>query len=535
MFLKAQKNTIDATLLKEEVCNVQLDCIFFTLRKMTKKYIVFRTKEEHNHEESEVGSSTKLTYEIKEKINSFLDLHIKPKRMMEILASQGFTIKKSQLTNYLSSLKNKKYGPSQISLGELEQWCIDNSLFPEDDDKPYVVQHRIKYSDENKENHGENQREFCIFVSTKRLLKNATIRNNIHIDAIYKLVWEGMPVIIIRTTDLDRHFHPTGMVVCSGESSTEFEFIFKSLIIGIENNNEKIKVDFLISNAIRNGFESIFGADKTKIMCWAHMRRNTAKKIESIVNINNRAELLDDIDSLQLSSSREVFEKAKPLFIEKWKHESKFIAYMLNQWLTSHQTWYEGVAMLTPSTNNALESFNLCIKKEETCRERLPLARYLKLTLKMLEKWSTDYVLKLRLFNINTTIHLNEWTKGYQLSKSNLNVFPLDGNTFICPAGGKTITMEELLDVKQLKWNTFDAFKQIAFKGWIVKLPQKENWSNGQCTCPNYLKKYMCKHIIGLAIVLRNVKPPPAAKQLPIGVMRRRGRPKLATKALIID
>jgi hypothetical protein len=31
-----------------------------------------------------------------------------------------------------------------------------------------------------------------------------------------------------------------------------------------------------------------------------------------------------------------------------------------------------GLPLNTPSTNNALESFNLCIKKEETLRERLP-------------------------------------------------------------------------------------------------------------------------------------------------------------------
>ena len=45
----------------------------------------------------------------------------------------------------------------------------------------------------------------------------------------------------------------------------------------------------------------------------------------------------------------------------------------------------------------------------------------------------------------------------------------------------------------------------------------------------------MCKHIIGLAIRLKSARPTPAAKDVPIGEKRRRGRPKEATRARIID
>ncbi|CAK9817860.1 hypothetical protein ANTPLA_LOCUS9530 [Anthophora plagiata] len=43
------------------------------------------------------------------------------------------------------------------------------------------------------------------------------------------------------------------------------------------------------------------------------------------------------------------------------------------------------------------------------------------------------------------------------------------------------------------------------------------------------------QHIIGLAIRLKYVKPPLAAKQILIGQKRKRGRPKLTTRALVID
>ena len=102
-------------------------------------------------------------------------------------------------------------------------------------------------------------------------------------------------------------------------------------------------------------------------------------------------------------------------------------------------------------------------------------------------------------------------------------------------------------------WNTFDHFKKINFSVWIVTLPKDDdNWKNGKCTCPgffknflklnNYMlanilldKKYICKHIIGLSIRLKYVRPPETAKQVLIGQKHKRGRPKQATKALIID
>ena len=91
------------------------------------------------------------------------------------------------------------------------------------------------------------------------------------------------------------------------------------------------------------------------------------QKIDLLVEKSMRHEIIDEIDALQLSSSKEVFDKALPLFVKKWlqKKQTEFVAYMKLQWFTTHQYWKEGVAHHTPSTNNALESFNLVIKKKK--------------------------------------------------------------------------------------------------------------------------------------------------------------------------
>ncbi len=57
-------------------------------------------------------------------------------------------------------------------------------------------------------------------------------------------------------------------------------------------------------------------------------------------------------------------------------------------------------------------------------------------------------------------------------------------------------------------------------------------WIKSTCTCPIYLKNFICKHIVGLAIRLKKYEVVPEAKSIPIGEKRKRGRPAQAKKAL---
>lgn len=84
----------------------------------------------------------------------------------------------------------------------------------------------------------------------------------------------------------------------------------------------------------------------------------------------------------------------------------------------------------------------------------------------------------------------------------------------------------------QLHWDTFDDFKNNTFSGWSTIAPET-NWIEGSCNCPAYFKHFMCKHVVGIAIRRRLLEVPYEAKQIPIGQKRKRGRTKLAKKALI--
>ena len=61
-----------------------------------------------------------------------------------------------------------------------------------------------------------------------------------------------------------------------------------------------------------------------------------------------------------------------------------------------------------------------------------------------------------------------------------------------------------------------------------------DDWRNAKCSCPIFMKKYICKHIVGMAILKNLVEVPDEAKTVPLGQKRKRGRPARVTKAILI-
>ena len=156
----------------------------------------------------------------------------------------------------------------------------------------------------------------------------------------------------------------------------------------------------------------------------------------------------------------------------------------------------------------------------------------------IVSKWSTQYKTKIREIVFTPTIPLTLWTSGYQWAKSNKVVTLNETDNvreYYCPIGEvSSCSEDEILNVSHMRWSTFEQFKRRAFSVWIVTFPNDADWINGSCTCRDYFKKYVCKHMVELTIRNKLVKVPLAAKQVPIGEKRSRGRPKLATQALLV-
>lgn len=155
-----------------------------------------------------------------------------------------------------------------------------------------------------------------------------------------------------------------------------------------------------------------------------------------------------------------------------------------------------------------------------------------------IEKWSNEYKREVKIFVTKPTITLDLWTKGYQWVKLNRPVIEKKDNevtTYFIPSqNSKKLSMTDVKTIEEMRWNSFEQFKKRSFSVWFVQIPN-EKWIDGICNCPAFFKQYICKHLVGLSIRLKLCKPPAAAKDVPIGMKRSRGRPKKSTKALIVD
>jgi uncharacterized Zn finger protein len=68
-----------------------------------------------------------------------------------------------------------------------------------------------------------------------------------------------------------------------------------------------------------------------------------------------------------------------------------------------------------------------------------------------------------------------------------------------------------------------------------MEMEDNADWKKSKCNCPVFFKNYICKHIVGMAIRLKYCKPPPAAKTVPVGEKRKRGRPAKANPAILVQ
>jgi hypothetical protein len=84
--------------------------------------VLFRTAGDHDH--SQLDTRKILSEEAKEKIEELFGLRLKPKKIYEVLQEKNLKISYCQLNNYLTQLRKKKFGPSTLSLGELESICV---------------------------------------------------------------------------------------------------------------------------------------------------------------------------------------------------------------------------------------------------------------------------------------------------------------------------------------------------------------------------------------------------------------------------
>lgn len=204
--------------------------------------------------------------------------------------------------------------------------------------------------------------------------------------------------------------------------------------------------------------------------------------------------------------------------------------YFEKEWLIKNRNWFEGFRFKTPSTNNALESKNKTIKDEHTLRERLEFSQFHVVLFDMIRQWSIEYTSNLNAINNGApTMNLNLWTLGYNFARSNIKTTQRRTATHII----YSINADSIYHVST-QWTNFEHYKRsLDVVHTKFEYPVTGgNWANAVCVCSDGLKKYLCEHIVGIALRLKVIVAPPEAKSIPLGQKRKRGRPAKAKEAL---
>ena len=275
-----------------------------------------------------------------------------------------------QIEYRLKVFRNREVKP-MVDIGDVMQWCEDNSSYPSDDNQPFVLGSECSSVNE------PFSFRFCL--TTPLLLQFFIGLTTIAIDVTYKLNWNGYPLIVLGTLDRQKKFHPLLYACTSSETTQDYSFVFETLRNGIEVLlGEKFQPEILIADgadSIRNAFYGSFESAKKDIMCFAHVLRNINKRKFS--NKTVKSLIFDDIRKMQAAASRPIFNMMSKLFCEKWRNDERdFVEYFEKQWLGVHSNWFEGAAQFTPSTNNGVESHNASIKRKITLHRRLPFNQF---------------------------------------------------------------------------------------------------------------------------------------------------------------
>ena len=371
--------------------------------------------------------------------------------------------------------------------------------------------------------------EIKILITTKNSLILLSKAENIHVDATYRVIDVGYPVIVLGMTDVNQKFILLAMSIVGDEKMETYFWVLDVLRkecekYGLIFNPKNLIADLApqISQAI-----SQFEPDCLRTHCWVHVLKGMKRSMDGLLPCL-REEILSDIFFLQLINTKRLFEKGWALLFEKWRQirqTEECIIQLHQNYYLDNGNWYEGYAVHSPSTNNALERFNLTIKTRYTNWGRMTILEFIRLSVAAVE----DYAFVGE--KVPWKIQYNE-AVICQDDRSSGMVFKqlgnMDGhiNYLFAAASNTEREKEELLSRKleNLNFATFNEFKDLLSKTTIVSTKDDiQSLKDIFCSCRHFVKKKKCCHIY--AFLARSGKKELLNSEL-IFVKKKRGRPK---------
>lgn len=557
--------------------------------------LLFRRVQEHTHDTSP-NKVQKLSQQMKDSIEKYVGLKITPKPMIQQLRIDfpDDPATKKQILAYYKKHRKDLFGRAKISVEDMISACKENEKVPEDFDTAFVLDyqhspiddgHEENVEEDNpierafdkadetaeKEASEENAAEEEVgeaevgeeevdeedvdeefdepwiryIVTTKRLLQNSLIANNICADATKKIVVQKYPIFVFGTEDMDstQHFHLVAVMISKYERGVDFEFGFRAIQEGYRRILEKEFVPkYLMRDgafAIHNGCIRVFGDLIISLMCYVHVIRAVDR--QPVTDPRHKADIKKDVFKLRCSYDKATFDKGCQLFLEKWaEYEQDFATYFENTWIRHNSQWFNGASYRMVSTNNGLENWNGGLKRYHTHWKITGLNQFKIDLMTIVSKESTSYKKgDTQPFKQDVVITNRTMKAGHDLSKFKSIVFVKgdDGKGRCYLRKGEDATKLNLAQVETFlehDYQTFDEFAEHLFDIYTVTLEMNANtWKDtATCTCIAFADYYMCKHILCMVYKLGLEK---YKGEHFLNPNKTPGRPRNATPALVIE
>lgn len=371
--------------------------MYLLYSKFDETVSLFMTKEDHKHDNCTLATQV-IEDHVKGIIIDLVESNVKCKDIFKELSKRNLRLPtESQLRTFIRSINAHNSAPDPVSITEIRLFLEQNETVPEDEHEPFIA----NYSLEENGSSGA----FRFFITTKKLLNySLDLKTHVCLDTNHKLIWQGFPIFVVGSTDMENRFHCFGLCVASGEDEDVFNFIFQTLQATITQlffTAYEPTVLVCDPNAdLQTAFVQTF--EGKMLLCHESVFKVIAKKIGNLKIKSIKKNILEDLKMLQLSTSDNVFHVGVRLFCEKYSDYSDFVHYFKTHWVAKNSNWYEGFKGFEaiPMSNSAMQTFVGDLRRRSLIRERVSLlflvfrnfyvggvASYIFCSVKIFEAW----------------------------------------------------------------------------------------------------------------------------------------------------
>lgn len=343
--------------------------MYLLYSKFDETVTLYLTKEDHKHDNCTLATQV-IEEDVRSIIIDLVENNVKCKDIYKELSKRNVRLPtESQLRAFIRTINAHKSAPDPVSITELRYFLEENEIVPEDEHEPFISNYCV-------EENGSSG-AFRFFITTKKLMNyTLDLKTHVCLDTNHKLIWQGFPIFVVGSTDMENRFHCFGMCIASGEEETVFSFIFQSLqstIIQLFYSTYSPTVLLSDPNTdLQTAFMQTF--EGKMFLCNESVFKVITKKLsKQKIPKEVKKQILEDLKVLQLSTSDNVFHVGVRLFCEKYSEYPDFVHYFRTHWVLENSNWYEGIKGFEaiPMSNSAMQTFVGDLRRRSLIRERV--------------------------------------------------------------------------------------------------------------------------------------------------------------------